>query len=133
MKKSMICVVFLWVMAFGGSAAIAGSCHSDRIVKGWIEERDRAEEHVVQAWARGASPEEYTSELAEIISSELYMGSKCREEGGWLKTNLHILGKASNPKVEMVPGMIVERLLGYEILSPWKQFPSNKKEEASAK
>ena len=133
MKKSMLCVVFLWVMAFGGSAAIAGSCHSDRIVKGWIEERDRAEEHVVQAWARGASPEEYTSELAIIISSELYMGSKCIKEGGWLKTNLHILGKASNPKVGIVPGMIVERLLGYEILSPWKQFPSNKKEEASAK
>lgn len=129
MKKLMVCVVVLWVVTFGGSVAIAGSCYSDKVVKGWIEERNRAEEYVVQVWARGASPEQFESQVAVIVSNELYMCSKCREEGEreWLKTNLHILGKSSDPKVETVPGMILERLVGYEMLSPRIQFPSNKR------
>jgi len=131
MKKLMVCVAFLSVMTFGGSAAIAGSCFSDSVVKGWIEERDRAEEYVVQVWARGGSPEQFASEVAVILSNELYMCSKCRDEGEFLKTNLHILGKGSDPKVETVPGMILERLVGREMLSPWKQFPTDKKKEAA--
>ena len=131
MKKLMVCVAFLSAITFGGSAAIAGSCYSDSVVKGWIEERDRAEEYVVQIWARGGSPEQFASEVAVILSNELYMCSKCRDEGEFLKTNLHILGKGSDPKVETVPGVILERLVGYEMLSPRKQFPSYKKKEAA--
>jgi len=130
MKKLMVCVVVLLVVTFGGSAAIAGSCYSDTVVKGWIEERDMAEEYVVQVWAKGGSPEQFASEVAVILSNELYMCSKCRDEGEFLKTNLHILGKGSEPKVETVPGMILERLVGYEMLSPRIQFPSNKRKEA---
>jgi len=131
MKKLIGFGVFLVVIALSGSAAIAGSCYSDTVVKGWIEERDRAEECLVQAWARGASPEQFASRVAVILSNELYVSSKCRDEGEFLKTNLHILGKGSDPKVETVPGMILERLVGYEMLSPWKQFPSYKKKEAA--
>ena len=133
MKKLMVCVAFLSVITFGGSAAIAGNCYSDSVVKGWIEERDRAEEYVVQVWARGGSPEQFASEVAVILSNELYMCSKCRDEGEFLKTNLHILGKGSDPKVETVPGMILERLVGHEMLSPWKQFPSEKRKGVAEK
>ena len=127
MKKLMVCAVVLWVVTFGGSAAIAGSCYSDKVVKGWNEERDRAEEYVVQAWTRGASPEQLASRVAVILSNELYMLSKCRDERNFLKSNLHILGKGPDPKLETVPGIILERLVGYEILSPRIQFPSNKR------
>lgn len=130
MKRLIGFVVFLVAITLSGSAAIAGSCYSDTVVKGWIEERDRAEEYVVQVWAKGGSPEQFASEVAVILSNELYMSSKCREEGEWLKTNLHILGKGSDPKVETVPGMILERLVGHEMLSPRIQFPSNKRKEA---
>ena len=127
MKRLIGFVVFLVAIALSGSAAIAGSCYSDTVVKGWIEERDRAEEYVVQVWAKGGSPEQFASEVAVILSNELYMCSKCREEGEWLKANLHILGKGPDPKLETVPGIILERLVGYEILSPWIQFSSNKR------
>jgi len=133
MKKLMVCVAFLSVITFGGSVAIAGSCYSDKVVKGWIEERDRAEEYVVQAWARGAAPEQVASQVAVILSNEIYMCSKCRDERNFLKSNLHILGKGSDPKVETVPGMILERLVGYEILSPRIQFPSNKRKGVAEK
>ena len=126
MKRLMVCITVLAVMGFCGSA-VAGNCSSDRVVKGWVEERDRTEERVVQVWARGASPDQFASEVAVILSNELYICSKCRSQKGFLKVNMHILGKGSDPKVENVPGIILERLVGNDILSPWKQFPSHKR------
>jgi len=126
MKRLIVCMSVLVVMGISGSA-VAGNCYSDRVVKGWLEERDRAEESVVQVWARGASPDQFASEVAVILSNELYICSKCRNEKDFLKVNMHILGRGSDPKVENVPGIILERLIGDDILSPWKQFPSDRR------
>ena len=123
MKKLMVCVLFLSGMALNLSTALAGDCYSDMVVRRWIEERDRAEERVVQVWAKGASPEEFASEVAVILSNEFYVCSKCRDENDFL----HILNKGSDPKVETVPATILERLVGQEILSPWRQFPSDRR------
>lgn len=133
MKKLIIYVFFLLAVISNASTLMAGNCYSDTIVKRWIEERDRMEEHVVQVWAKGANPEEYASEVAVISANELYIISKCREENEFLKNNLHILGKSSEPNVETVPAMILERLVGHDILSPWKQFPLNKRREVTQK
>ena len=127
MKRLMVCVLFVLCMGLNLSTALAGDCYSDMVVRRWIEERDRAEERVVQAWAKGALPEEFASEVAVILSNEFYVCSKCRDEDDFLKENLHILNKGSDPKVETVPATILERLVGQEILSPWRQFPANKR------
>ena len=122
MKKHILVTVLLVLTGFWGTA-LAGSCYSDRVVKGWLTERDRSEERVVQLWARGASPDEFAPHVAVILANELYICSQCRDEKEFLEQNVHILGKASEPKVENVPGMILERFMGYDILSPKKLSP----------
>ena len=131
MKTLIVCFFALWVVILDVSVAVSGDCYSDTIVKRWLEERDRAEEHVVQVWAKGASPEEFAPEVAVILSNEFYVCSKCRDQEDFLKGNLHVLGRGSNPKVETVPGMILEHLVGREMLSPWSQFPSDRRREVT--
>lgn len=126
MKRLAICVLFLAGMALSVSSAKAGDCYSDMVVKRWIQERDRAEERVVQAWAKGASPADFAPDVAVIISNEFYVCSQCRSQNDFLKKNLNVLNKGSNPKVETVPAMMLEELIGQQILSPWRQFPSDK-------
>ena len=133
MKRSIICFILVSAMVLNVSTAMAGDCNSDLVVKRWIEERDKAEKHIVQIWAQGASPEEFASEVAVILSNEFYVCSKCRNESDFLERNLHILNKGSNPKVETVPAMILEHLIGHQILSPWNQFPSSRRKEVGEK
>ena len=123
MKRAMICVFFLWVMVFSAASAMAGDCYTDTIVKRWLEERDEAAEHVVQEWIRGALLEEFASEVAVILSNELYVCSQCRDQKGFLEGNIYILKGKFHPKLETVPGIILERLVGHDLLSPWTQFP----------
>ncbi len=129
MKRSIICFILVSAMVLNVSTAMAGDCNSDLVVKRWIKERDKVEEHVVQIWAQGASPEEFASKVAVILSNEFYVGSRCRNESDFLARNLHILNKGSNLKVETVPAMILEHLVGHQILSPWNQFPSSRRKE----
>jgi len=131
MKRLIVCFIFLSAMVLNVSSAVAGDCYSDLVVKRWIDERDRAEQHVVQVWAKGASPEEFAPEVAVILSNELYVCSKCRGESEFLERNLHILNKGSNPRVETVPALVIEHLVGHQILSPWNQFPSSRRREVS--
>jgi len=128
MKSLMIFLVYLLISISTVSAVIAGSCYSDPIVKRWIEEIDHAAENVVQQWAQGSSPEKFVSDVAVIISNEFYVFSQCREEPKFLETHILFLNKGSDPRVETVPAMILEHLFGYDILSPWSQFPSGKRE-----
>ena len=125
MKKLCVYAVVLVVVFSGVSSAFAGSCQSDTVVKRWIEERDKVAVHIVQAWAGGIAPKELASEIAVVLSNEFYICSKCRDQKDFLKANLILLGRGSNPKVETVPGMILEYLVGHELLSPWSQFPSD--------
>ena len=127
MKRLMICVLFLSGMALSVSNTIAGDCYSDMVVKRWIQERDRAAERVVQAWAKGGSPADFAPDVAVIISNEFYVCSQCRGQNDFLRENLNILNNGSNPKVETVPAMILEHLIGQQILSPWRQFPADKR------
>ena len=124
MKRLMVCVLFILCMGLNLSAALAGECYSDLVVRRWIEERDRAEERVLQAWAKGASPEQFAPGVAIILSNEFYICSKCRNDSEFLKQKLHILNKGTDAKVETVPAMILEQLIGDQILSPWRQFSS---------
>ena len=122
------------VLIFAGcivSSVYAGSCFSDTIVKRWLEERDRAAERVVQMWARGDLPGVFASQVAVILSNEIYLCSKCREDNDFLKNNLYILNKGSQPTVETVPGILIEQLIGIDLLSPWNQFPNFKRKEVT--
>ncbi|HID10580.1 MAG TPA: hypothetical protein EYP17_04685 [Candidatus Latescibacteria bacterium] len=125
MKRVLICLFLLLV----ASQAVAADCRSDRIVQRWLEERDRAAQHVVRTWARGAPLEEIAPGLAVMLSNEIYVCSKCRGQEDFLRENLILLGAGSEPKVETVPAIILERMLGTDLLSPWKQFPFAAKEE----
>ena len=80
MKRLMVCVLFVLCIGLDFSTALAGDCYSDMVVRRWIEERDKAEERVVQAWAKGASPEQFASGVAIILSNEFYICSKCRDD-----------------------------------------------------
>ena len=125
MKTLIVCFFALWVVILDVSVAVSGDCYSDTIVKRWLEGRDRAAERVVQTWAKGAPPEGFAPEVAVTLSNEFYICSKCRDQMDFLKANLILLGRGSNPKVETVPGMILEYLVEHELLSPWSQFPSD--------
>ena len=127
MKKIIFCSFVLWIMIFRFAGASAGDCYSDTVVKRWIEERDRAAEKVVQDWARGASPDEFAPGVAVIIADELFVCSQCRDQKNFLKEKIYILKGGSHPKVENVPGMILEHLVGSDLLSPWRQFPSDRR------
>ena len=127
MKRLMVCVLFVLCMGLNLSTALAGDCYSDMVVRRWIEERDRAEERVVQAWAKGASPEQFAPGVAIILSNEFYICSKCRDDSDFLKQKLHVLNKGTDAKVETVPAMILEQLIGNQMLSPWRQFRSGRR------
>lgn len=128
MKKTMVSLLVLLGVILTISQASAGSCYSDSIVMGWIAERDRAERTVIQAWAKGASPQDLAPDIALLLSNEFYICSKCRDNTQFLKNHLHILNNGSSPKVETVPAMILERLIGYPILSPHLQFAHDNRE-----
>lgn len=123
MKRLLICLFLLQAAILGPAQAVAADCYSDGIVQRWLDERDRAAERVVQIWARGAPLEDLVSEVAVMLSNEIYVCSKCREQEGFLRENLILLGRGSEPKVETVPAIILERLLGTDLLSPRKEFP----------
>lgn len=133
MKRLMVCIFLLGLMILNVPIVTAGDCYSDTVVKGWLKERDRAAEHVVQIWARGAPPEEFASEVAIILSNEFFMCTHCRSQERFLEGHIYILNGVSHPKVENVPGMILEYLIGEKILSPWSQFPAEKRREEVAK
>ena len=127
MKRIIICVFFLLVMVFSAASAVAGDCYTNTIVKRWLKERDEAAEHVVQVWASGASPEEFASWVAIILSNELYVCSLCRDQNRFLEGNIYILKGKSHPKLETVPGIILEHVVGRDLLSPRTQFPLDQK------
>lgn len=102
MKKLIVCVLFVSCIGLNLSIAFAGDCYLDMVVRRWIEERDSAEERVVQAWAKGASPEQFASGVAIILSNEFYICSQCRDDSKFLKQKLHILNKGSDAK--LAPG-----------------------------
>ena len=127
-EKMTVAGVILWLAAVGtfgwGSPGLAADCRHDPIVRDWIIERDQAEQDLLSDWAKGAPTERLASHVGIIVSSELFIGSKCRTEG-FLKQNLHFLGKDSDDlRVETLPCMILERILGKDILSPHKNFTS---------
>lgn len=112
------------LLMFGNSIASADNCVSNTIVKRWIAERDDVSLRLLQNWCKGQSPRESSSDVALILSNELYIGGKCRNDPDFLKTNLILLNTGARPKVETIPIIILERMLGYPILSPHRDFPN---------
>jgi len=66
--------------------------------------------------------------VAVILSNEFYIFSQCREQPDFLETRIYVINEGPEPKVETVPAIIIEHLVGKDILSPWNQFPSNYRE-----
>ena len=122
MKKLVGCCVCFCMMFVGLSVAMAGNCRTDGVAKRWVEERNRAEVLVLQAWARGETADRYADQVALILSDELYLCSACRDDRVFLEENLHVLSKGAEPTVETIPGIILERFLGKDFLSPRRQY-----------
>ncbi len=123
--RNLIGCVVCFIMLFAGSLnALAGDCRTDSVSRRWVDERNRAEILVMQAWARGEKPDAYAEQVALILADELYLAGMCRDDGAFLKENLHILGKASDPTVATIPGMILEQFLGKGFLSPERDYGS---------
>lgn len=131
MNKLFVCLMAVSFMFMHVGIAIAGDCHTDTIVNRWMDERDRAEEQVVQLWSKGLLPEIFAEKVAVILANEFYICSKCRDEFEFLKDNVHVLKNGISPRVETVPTIILERMVGDRILSPWQQFPSEKRKGVS--
>ena len=130
MKRNIVFIVCVWIVCFFPRTVLSADCYSNLVVSGWLAERDRAEKGVVKAWAKGHPAEELASDIAVILANELYLCSTCRDQADFLKENLHLLNKDDASKVETVPAMILEVILGQDILSPWRQFPSKRKERS---
>ena len=126
MKRTKVNIVFRFMVGclfLGPSASMALDCRSDSVVRDWIVERDNAEKRVLKQWATGAPAGEYADGVGIIVSSELFIGSSCRSPA-FLKQNLHFLGVGGKDlRVETVPCIILERLMGKDILSPHRNFP----------
>ena len=133
MKRQSTALIIALITILWASAALAGNCYSDPVVKRWLQEREHAAERTVQLWAQGSSPEEFVSEVAVITSNELYVFSQCREQPDFLKTHVYVITGGNEPKVESVPAIILEHLVDEGMLSPWVQFPSDQRAEVIKK
>ncbi len=70
----------------------------------------------------GMPVEDLASDIAVIFADEIYILSKCREQTDFLNTHVYVIN-GTDPQVETVPAIILEKVLGHDILSPWNQFP----------
>ena len=122
MKKLMMWTVWFCMFLVGVSVAMAGDCRTDAVARRWLDERNKAEVWILQSWARGDATDQYTSKIALILANELYLCSACRDDRTFLESNLHVLGKSTEPTVATMPGMILERFLGKGFLSPRKDY-----------
>jgi len=121
MQKLALSVVFALMIGAAGHAA-AGNCFNDQIVERWVRERDAAAVQVLRKWAGGIPVEDLAPEIAVIFADEIYILSKCREQTEFLNTNVYVIS-GSDPQIETVPGIILKKVLGRDILSPTIQFP----------
>lgn len=123
MKKAaigMTMVIITFGTLFMLSPSMAADCRHDPIVRGQTVERDRAEQRLLSRWAKGAPNSELASQVGIIVSCELFIASMCRNEV-FLKQNLHFLGTGNEDlRVETLPCLILERVLGKDILLPDK-------------
>lgn len=108
------------------SLAEAGNCYTDTMVNRWLAEKQRAEQATVSRWVQGAAPEEFVSAVAEIVANELYIFSQCRDQPDYVQRHVYVTSGGAAPRVETVPAVILEHLLGEALLSPWRQFPADK-------
>lgn len=125
MKKLKIFGFIISMLLFVVNQAWS-NCSNDPIVQKWILERNTAEKHVIQAWAKGKPEESYLSDIALIISNELYLCSFCRNNETFLHNHLHVISTESDPQIEHVPGIILERIVGYPVLSVPRQYKRSK-------
>lgn len=124
MKSKMIYAIIVTIILAAGSIAYAENCDSNTIVRRWITERDDVSLKLLQSWCKGQNPRESASDVALMLSNELYICGKCRNDPDFLKNNLILLNTGAQPKVETIPVILLERMLGYPILSPHRDFPN---------
>lgn len=124
MKSKLICTTVVFLFLVVGSIANADNCTSNTIVKRWVTERDEVSLRLLQGWCKGQNPRESASDVALILSNELYICGKCRNDPDFLKSNLILLNTGARPKVETIPIIVLEKMLGYPILSPHRDFPN---------
>ena len=129
MKRLFIIIICLLSFTTAAMPARAGSCESDPIVKHWLKEKEEAATNVVQKWARGLAFDLIAAEIAVLISNEINLFSQCREESEYINRSIYILNQAGNSGVEAVPAIILERIIGENLLSPRRQFPDQKEKE----
>lgn len=121
MKRFTVCMMCLGPILMFTFTAQAGNCYSDSVVRRWVEESNQAAESVLQQWAQGRPPQDFAPAVAVILANEFYIFSHCREQADFVKSHVYIVNTGNNPKVETVPAVILERALGYDILSPRAQ------------
>ena len=115
--------LFMIMVATAPQALAETNCYSNAIIQGWLKQRDVAARNVIQQWARGAALEDIAPNIAVIFTNEVHIRCMCRNSLEFLDKHLIIPDKEYNLKVETLPALILKYLIGFDILSPYTQFP----------
>ena len=109
-RLSLIVKAILLGVTMGlAMAGVAMSCENDPLVQRWVQEQDRAAVHMLQEWAAGVPMEEIVEDAAVIIGNTVYIQARCRDDVAFLRRTLLLYDLGTNPRVEVLPAMILEK------------------------
>ncbi len=122
MKKIILMATCLWVIAtIPGFCAC--NCDTDPLVQRWIKEKNNAAITIVKGWVRNVPLNELAAQGAVILSNQIYILSRCKDDEHFLKNNL-FLDKGTNSQggLELLPALIIEKMTGQDFFSPCALF-----------
>lgn len=90
-------------------ANVVLGCENDPLVQRWVQEQDRAAVHMLQGWAAGLPMEDIVENAAVIIGNTVYIQARCKDDVAFLRRTLLLYDLGTNPRVEVLPAMILEK------------------------
>ncbi|MEW6078716.1 MAG: hypothetical protein AB1724_12945 [Thermodesulfobacteriota bacterium] len=128
MKRITVITTWLVMMLMASFPGFCGcDCDSDPLVQRWVQEKNGAAMKMVKAWAHNAPMSELAPAGAIILSHQIYILAKCKDNESFLENNLFLGNGASRQGgLELLPALIIEKMTGQEFFSPIPLFESKK-------
>lgn len=120
--KIVIVLVFILSVATVSPGFCACECEIDPQVQRWVKENNHAAMNVVQGWVHGVPLKELVKDSAVILSNRIYILSKCKDNGRFLKQSLLLGSGTESFGLEILPSVIIEKMTGTDFFSPVPLF-----------
>jgi hypothetical protein len=122
MKKVILIATCLWVIAAVPGFCVC-NCHTDELVQRWVKEKNTAAVTIARKWVRNAPMDDLATHGAVILSNQIYILSKCKDDEAFLKKNLFQDNDTNGQGgLELLPAQIIEKMTGQDFFSPVSLF-----------